>query len=165
MSLSEVSTIASIVSSFAVAASLVYLALQTHQNAKHTKALIWQGVAELGVNVAFTTADECLSRALVIDNGREPTPEAIRQMQCSSLYRGIYIMRENLLMQQEMGLVDRSFAEATRATSVEALKRMPALRQHHKSMLAGWDAQRLTPARRRVHAEINSQIEEAERPT
>ena len=40
MTLSDFATFSTAISGLAVTASLIYLALQTHQNAKHTKALI-----------------------------------------------------------------------------------------------------------------------------
>jgi hypothetical protein len=45
MTLSDLASIGSLVSGTPVTASLIYLALQTHQDAKHTKALIHQGRA------------------------------------------------------------------------------------------------------------------------
>ena len=62
-------------------ASLIYLALQTHQNAKHTRALIHQGriagIRELAV--AGTDAD--VAAAILSANGGTPTPQEVRQMQ------------------------------------------------------------------------------------
>jgi hypothetical protein len=45
MTLSDFATFSTAISGLAVTASLIYLALQTHQSAKHTKALIQQGRA------------------------------------------------------------------------------------------------------------------------
>lgn len=43
MNLSDVASVATIISSAAVALSLVYLGLQARQNTKHTRALIQAG--------------------------------------------------------------------------------------------------------------------------
>jgi len=45
MTLSDLASIGSLVSGIAVLVSLVYLAQQTRQNSKHTRALIQQGRA------------------------------------------------------------------------------------------------------------------------
>ena len=89
MSLSEISIIASIVSSLAVAASLVYLALRTHQNAKHTRALVVSATGDRRVTMNLEMADENLCRADIIENGGEATPEAIRQRQSRLVHTAI----------------------------------------------------------------------------
>ena len=43
MPLSDLASIGSVFSSLAIAVSLIYLGIQTHQAAKHTRALISQG--------------------------------------------------------------------------------------------------------------------------
>ena len=81
MSLSDLASIASIISSVAVAASLFYLGLQAHQSAKHTRALIQAGRVDRLMNqmVGFSDADKCA--AYLAGNGEKPTPEAIRKRQ------------------------------------------------------------------------------------
>ncbi len=81
MSLSDLASIASILSSIAVAVSLAYLGLQAHQNAKHTRALIQSARVDRLMNqmVGFSDADKCA--AYLAGNGKEPTPEAIQERQ------------------------------------------------------------------------------------
>jgi hypothetical protein len=81
MTLTDISTIASIVSSLAVAASLVYLGLQTHQNAKHTRALVHQGRMARAMQgmTAMAATDQAL--AFIAGNGGKSTPEAVQQHQ------------------------------------------------------------------------------------
>lgn len=81
MSLTDLASIASIISSFAVAASLAYLALQAHQNAKHARALIQAGRIDRLMNqmIGFSDADKCA--AYLVGNGQESTPNAIKERQ------------------------------------------------------------------------------------
>jgi hypothetical protein len=81
MSLTDLASIASILSSIAVAVSLVYLGLQAHQNAKHTQALIQSARVDRLMNqmIGFSDADKCT--AYLAGNGKEPTPQAIQERQ------------------------------------------------------------------------------------
>jgi hypothetical protein len=81
MTISDLASIASIISSFAVAASLFYLGLQAHQNAKHTRALIQAGRVDRLMNqmIGFSDADRCA--AYLVGNGFKPTPDAIKKRQ------------------------------------------------------------------------------------
>jgi hypothetical protein len=51
MVLSDVASIATAVSGFAVTASLIYVGIQTQQNVRHTRALIHQGTAARTTNI------------------------------------------------------------------------------------------------------------------
>lgn len=81
MSLADIASIASILSSIAVAVSLIYLGVQAHQNAKHTKALIQSARVDrlMTQMVGFSDADKCA--AYIAGNGGEPTPQAIQERQ------------------------------------------------------------------------------------
>jgi hypothetical protein len=81
MTLTDISTIASIVSSLAVAASLVYLGLQTHQNAKRTRALIHQGRMARAIQgmTAMAATDQAI--AFIAMSGGTPTPEVVQRHQ------------------------------------------------------------------------------------
>src|SRR5580765_5709256 len=57
MSLSDLASIGSLVSGLAVLVSLIYLGLQTHQNAKHSRALIQQGRAARVADTALRIAE------------------------------------------------------------------------------------------------------------
>lgn len=106
MSLADVASIASILSSIAVAASLVYLGLQAHQNAKHTRALIQSSRVDRLMNqmIGFSDADKCA--AYLAGNGTEPTPHAIQErqffMQCLA-QAGVML---DVFTQHKNGLLD-----------------------------------------------------------
>ena len=51
MSLSDLASIGSLVSGIAVLVSLIYLAQQTWQNAKHTRALIHQARSQQSIDI------------------------------------------------------------------------------------------------------------------
>jgi len=84
MTLSDFATFSTAISGLAVTASLVYLAMQTHQNAKHTKALIQQGQSDRILATVIALANSDLSAAWIVGNGGTPTPEAVKaqQFQC-----------------------------------------------------------------------------------
>ena len=65
----------------AVAASLFYLGLQAHQNAKHARALIQAGRVDRLMNqmIGFSDADKCA--AYLAGNGLEPTQDAVKKRQ------------------------------------------------------------------------------------
>ena len=79
MTLSDFATFSTAISGLAVTASLIYLALQTHQSAKHTKALIHQGRASRIVELAMAATRSDLVEAAIAANGEEPTHEEIRR--------------------------------------------------------------------------------------
>ena len=57
MTLSDLASLASIFSSLAVVASLIYVALQVQQNTKHTRATIHQGRIARAVDLAVQASD------------------------------------------------------------------------------------------------------------
>ena len=81
MPISDLASIGSILSSIAVAVSLVYLGLQAHQNAKHTRALIQSARVDRLMNqmIGFSDAGKCA--AYLVGNGKEPTLQAIQERQ------------------------------------------------------------------------------------
>lgn len=108
MSLSDLASIASILSSIAVAVSLVYLGLQAHQNAKHTRALIQSARVDRLMNqmIGFSDADKCA--AYLVGNGKEPTPQAIQErqffMQClaqTGVMIDVFTQRQDGLLSEE----------------------------------------------------------------
>jgi hypothetical protein len=87
MTLSDLAAIGSIVSSLAVALSLIYLGVQTHQAAKHTRALISQGRSSRQTDhlAAFSETDRVVA-FLEITTGTSPTPELVKQMQARMFF-------------------------------------------------------------------------------
>jgi len=72
------------VSGLAVTASLIYLALQTHQNAKHTRALIHQGRVAALRDILLAGADPNVAAAL------SPFPAARRRHKRSKSSNTVY---------------------------------------------------------------------------
>lgn len=105
MSLSDFASIASIISSVAVAASLLYLGLQAHQNAKHTRALIQAGRIDRLMNqmIGFSDADKCA--AYLVGNGQEPTQSAIKERQFMMQCLGQAATMLDVLTQHNDGLL------------------------------------------------------------
>ncbi len=108
MSLSDLASLASILSSIAVAVSLIYLGVQAHQNAKHTRALIHAGRVDrlMSQMIGFSDADKCA--AYLAGNGKEPTPQAIQErqffMQClaqSGVMLDVFTQYKNGLLDDE----------------------------------------------------------------
>jgi len=85
MTLSDLSSLGNFVSALAVAGSLIYLGLQTHQAAKHTRALIAQGRVTRGTETLLKMAETDLATAIVSRYGGTPTVEMIRRVQTSFL--------------------------------------------------------------------------------
>ncbi len=114
MTLSELASFSTALSGIAVTASLIYLAIQTHQNTRNTRAMIHQG------STARTTAaltnlmnpDYC---AMWIEgNGGVATPEAVRARQfffhCSIALSSM----EDLYFQHRVRLLhDEQFARGS----------------------------------------------------
>jgi hypothetical protein len=143
MSLSDLASLGAFVSGLAVAASLAYLALQTHQNTKHTRALIQQGRTDRAISALLAWASTDLTTAWLETSGIAATPEARHSRQTSlmfeSLLRGSIDSfaqhRDGLLseeqfgeqcavIEQMMGLV--AFKEYWHDWKAQRGKRMPA---------------------------------------
>jgi hypothetical protein len=105
MTLSDLSSLGSLVSALAVAGSLVYLGLQTHQAAKHTRALILQGRVERVVSHHLAIADSDLVSAWLIENGDAPTEENIRHRQFWLQGMAYDLSWEDTFAQYESGLL------------------------------------------------------------
>ena len=106
MTLADLSNLGSLFSALAVAGSLIYLGLQTHQAAKHTRALIAQGRATRAVDWSMRAADPDISAALIMSNGGTPTPEAVKQAQASAMFMAMFISADESFNQHQVGLLD-----------------------------------------------------------
>jgi len=126
MTLSDLASIATVVSGVAVLVSLIYLSLQTRQNTKHTRALLWQGAAERGVNLSLSLADEKLAAAFIKQNGQEPTPDAIAERQFYLQCTALYIQYDDMFTQWDDGLVSEEQFLRFRASMVRTLAEYPA---------------------------------------
>jgi hypothetical protein len=125
MSLSEFSTIAGIVSSFAVAVSLVYLGLQTHQNAKHTRALIQQGRLGAIRELALSCTEHDFASAILHSLTGQATPDEVRQFQFRNYCGASLYGWQDTFHQYEMGLLDRDIYMQMRSAVARAMSTPP----------------------------------------
>jgi hypothetical protein len=121
MTLSDFASIATVVSGVAVLGSLVYLGLQTRQNTKHTRALLWQGAADRGVSLNLALADRDLVIAHIVANGGEPTPDAILERQFRLQSIAHYIQYEDLFAHRDEGLLSEEVFQHFQAAMVTML--------------------------------------------
>ena len=105
MTLSDFATFSTAISGLAVTASLIYLALQTHQAAKHTKALIHQGNAARITGLASVFTDAGMVSAIITGNGGTPSPEEIMRRQFGYWCMALLISMEDTFGQHEEGLI------------------------------------------------------------
>lgn len=131
MTLSDFASAAGIVSSAAVAVSLVYLALQIRQAEKNQRALIQQGRADRASDAALRLADPQLSR--VWQKGRH-TPQDLTLEELDQflmMCRMSLLSAEDSFLQHRAGLMEEvayaSFVAGVRSLSAT----LPGLR-------AGW---------------------------
>ena len=107
MSLSEVALIATAISGFTATASLIYVALQTRQNVRHTRALIFQGTAARTTAVLLGHMSTESVTAWIEGNGGIPTPELIRQRQFFCQCGIALVAMEDYFSQHEAGLLSK----------------------------------------------------------
>ena len=105
MSLSDLASIGTLVSSAAVLVSLIYLGLQMRQNAKHTRALIHQGRIERIIDIQLRTAEPAMAAAVIASSGREPTPEAVRRHQFERYCWATFMSLQDSFDQHAEGLL------------------------------------------------------------
>ena len=131
MSLSDFATFSTAISGLAVTASLIYLALQTHQSAKHTRALIQQGQSDRVVNVLLGLSNSDLAAAFLSGNGSSPTPEAVKQMQFATICNAAVYDMQDFHNQHLDGLTsEEQFGGA--CMGFATLLQMPGVREYWK---------------------------------
>lgn len=134
MSLADLASIASVISSLAVLISLAYVGYQIRQNTKHTRALIQSARVDRLMNqlVGFSDADKCA--AYLAGNGQEPTAASVRErqfyMQCLAQVATI----SEVFTQHEDGLLSDEQFVAVRET-YKIWLRQPGFRQVVKTMM------------------------------
>jgi hypothetical protein len=104
MTLADWASLSTALSGFAVTASLIYLAIQTHQNTRNTRALIHQGAAARTTAIRIGIADTDKAAAWVAGNGAEPTVEEVRRLQFQLLCATALDALEDHFLQHEAGL-------------------------------------------------------------
>jgi len=126
MSLSDLASLGSFISGFAVTASLIYLALQTHQNAKHSRALVNQGRLALIAQLNLKATDADVARALLPLTGTEATEESIRQAQFRFWITAANFGWMDSFAQHERGLLDDDVYRIFQRTLVNIFSRPEA---------------------------------------
>lgn len=107
-SLSDAAAVASIVSSAAVAGSLVYLALQVRQAEKNQRALMQQGRADRAWDGAFRAADPAISTVFYKGMRRPGELSSEELDQFLSICRAAFLSGEDSFLQHRSGLLDRT---------------------------------------------------------
>ncbi len=99
MRLSDFATLSTAISGIAVTVSLIYLAIQTRQNLRHTRALIQQGASArtTAITLAHQSPESCA--AWIEGNGGTATPEGIRQLQFNLMCATGIVALEDLFAQ------------------------------------------------------------------
>ena len=127
MTLSDFATFSTAISGIAVTASLIYLALQTHQNTKHTKALIQQGWTDRLSTTFLKLADTDLMTCWLEGNGEVATAESVKHekflVQCEVHMHNF----EELFSQHCDGLISED-RFASRLVAIEKMLRQPGFR-------------------------------------
>jgi len=129
MTLSDFATFSTAISGLAVTASLIYLALQTQQSAKHTRALILQGRVERVVGQHLAIANSDLVSSWIAENGDAPTPEKVRRRQFWLQSMAYDLSWEDTYSQFEAGLLGKEQFADFRA-HIAQIVRAPALRSY-----------------------------------
>ena len=119
MTLSDLSSIATVVSGLAVLVSLVYLSLQIRQNTRHSQALILQGraarISETALRLAELAGSPGLERCF--EGSADVAANDVRRF--LFLCRAIFISAEDSYYQNRRGLLDgpgfESFESSVRA--------------------------------------------------
>lgn len=127
MTLSDFATFSTAVSGLAVTASLIYLALQTHQNAKHTRALIHQGRVAALRDIFLARADADIAAAGIVAMGGMPTPREVQHQQYLALCGAALYGWQDTYLQHRNGLLDEDFYRQMRFGAETAMK-APAFR-------------------------------------
>lgn len=112
MTLSDLSSIATVISGIAVLASLVYLALQIRQNTKHSQALIQQGRAARISETALRLAELADSKEMerCFEGSADVSANDVRRF--LFLCRAVFVSAEDSYFQNKQGLLDRAAFES-----------------------------------------------------
>ena len=134
MTLAELASFSTAISGAVVTASLIYLAIQTHQNTRNIRALIHQGSTARTTSILAGLMHQDFCAAWIEGNGGEATPQAVRARQfffhCSIALNSM----EDLYVQHKMDLLNQEqFARGS-----EAYRRLLA----EPGMRKFWEAER-----------------------
>jgi hypothetical protein len=157
MTLSDLASVATVISGVAVLGSLIYLGLQTRQNTRHIKALLWQGAADRGVSLNLALADADLVKAFIARNGGTATQEAIEQRQFHLQCIAHYVQFEDMFSQWEDDLMTEERFARYRSTMVAMLREHPANRRFFSERVSQY-----APSSQGFHACLRDMIKEVE---
>ena len=129
MTLSDFATFSTAISGIAVPISLVYLAIQTRQNSRHTRALIQQGATARTTEITLAHQNPESCAAWIEGNGGTATPAAIRNLQFSLMCATAITAMEDLYSQRcDLLLTDEQFGR--NCETFRGLLSEPGLRTH-----------------------------------
>lgn len=141
MTLSDFTQLCTAVSGIAATISLIYLTIQTYQNAKHTKALLQQGQTNRVVTTLVAMASPDLAAAWLAGNGTEPTPKGIKDVQFAQLCNALVYDMADFYNQHSDGLAKgEQFRHA--CVGYQVLLQQPGMRAYWKA----WRNERIEAA-------------------
>src|SRR5215469_5164197 len=107
MTLSDLASVATVISSLAVLASLIYLAQQTRQNTKHTRALIQQGRNQYVMDTSLiSVTDPAVNDLLVRGDAGDPTLTPTQAAAYLQFVGAQLSTAEDAFYQHKDGLID-----------------------------------------------------------
>lgn len=106
MTLSDFATFSTAISGLAVTASLIYLAMQTHQSVKHARAMVHQGRASRIVAQLSSQLTPDVAVAIIEGNGGVATPEAVKQHIFGTVCTAYFVSFDDSFEQYRYGLLD-----------------------------------------------------------
>ena len=127
MTLADFASLSTAVSGIAVTASLIYLALQVHQNTKHTRAQIHLGRASRVASIQLAAMRTDMVEAVIAAGGIESTKENVRAMQFRLMVNTYLNSFEESLSQRNHGLLENDAYQSLRE-NVGRLLGQPAFR-------------------------------------
>jgi hypothetical protein len=111
MTLSDFAALSTTVSGIAIPISLIYLAIQTQQNVRHTRALIQQGFSARTTQIALNNMDRDIASAWIEGNRAEATEEAVRKAQFGLLCSTAMAALDDLFVQRSERLLTDEYFE------------------------------------------------------
>jgi hypothetical protein len=164
MTLSDLASIGSLVSGVAVLVSLVYLAQQIRQAAKHTRAQIQQGRTQRITEQQLAFADAGLSAAWIAASGLDATPDAVRERQFRLQCIVLYVGWDDTLAQYRDGLISEDQFARFRRQMIVMLQASPAARAFFAHHEMGGSGDRLAAFVAALLAEAESGLTATARP-
>ena len=132
MTLSDFATFTTAISGIAVTVSIVYLALQTHQNTKHTRALLLQGQTDRVVTTLVALAEPNLAEAWIVGNGGTASPTAVKGVQFAQICNALVYDMSDFYNQNAVGLAKGEQYEHA-CVGYSILMQQPGMRAYWKS--------------------------------